>query len=208
MARFSADAESRARLLSTPRRFLTRRVKADSKRAALDICFSAALDLSARRSANGPARHDRDIVDIEPEEIADALADGLDDGVGRRGATRLSDNHDAIRASLLGETERDHAPFSHAGQIVHRPLEILRVILAAVDDDEVFRPQTKSCRATDSRGRRCAASRRGWSRRDQARCKPAITEGPASRISPTWRSGSERLSHRRFAPDDSALTRS
>ena len=95
------------------------------------------------------------------------LRSGLDDGVGRRGATRLSDNHDAIRASLLSETERDHAPLSHAGQIVDRPLEILRVILAAVDDDEVFRAAADEQLAVrrDSRGRRCAASRRGWSRR-------------------------------------------
>src|SRR5207247_11085977 len=48
-------------------------------------------------------------------------------------------DHDTIAASRLAQAEGDDASAPHTPHATHRPLQILRMILTAVDDDDVFR---------------------------------------------------------------------
>src|SRR5262249_20811897 len=83
------------------------------------------LDLAAGRPAHGPARHYRNFVHIQTEEIADPLPDFARQHLWRHGAARFDGDHHSIRAAVLDEGERRDAAAPHAGEIVDRPLEIL-----------------------------------------------------------------------------------
>src|SRR5262245_43046317 len=96
------------------------------------------LQLAARRAADGATRHHGDVVHVQPEYVADAPPNSGDERVGRDRPARLADDHHAVRPPRPRRSERDNAAASHAGEIADRPLEILRVMLAAVDDDDVF----------------------------------------------------------------------
>src|SRR4051812_36666341 len=99
-----------------------------------------ALNLAAGRPPDRAAADDRDLVDVEPEQVADLAADLSGQHVGCDRAARLDDDHDAIRLPTRRGAERDHPSAPHAAHPVDRPFEILRVVLPAVDDDDVFRP--------------------------------------------------------------------
>src|SRR3954471_4619491 len=98
------------------------------------------LHLPAGRPADRAAADDRDLVDVEPEQVADLAADLTGQHVGCDGAARLHDDHDAIGPAAGRGAECDHPSAPYAADPVNRPLEILRMVLAAVDDDDVFRP--------------------------------------------------------------------
>src|SRR5262249_7885554 len=96
-----------------------------------------ALDLAAGGAADRAARDDHDIVDIQAEEITDSLADRFGEELTRHRAARLHHHHHAVGAAVLGR-EGDDAAAADAIHRVSRPFEILRVVLPAVDDDQVL----------------------------------------------------------------------
>src|SRR5207249_5956142 len=99
-----------------------------------------AWPLAARRTCNRAARHDGDLFDGQPEYIADPSADAVGQRVRRDRAARLDDDHDAIGMAMRDDAECNNSSPAHTGEIADRPFEILGVVLAAVDDDDVLRP--------------------------------------------------------------------
>src|SRR5580700_1967570 len=101
-----------------------------------------ALHFPARRPADGPARHQHDVINVDPEQIADLLAYRPRQRDARDRTARLDDDDDAVGTPRRRGAECDDPAAPHAGEAVDRPLEILRMILAPVDDDDVLGPAT------------------------------------------------------------------
>src|SRR5581483_8107353 len=80
---------------------------AQSKLPAQVLRFRrGALHFPAGGAADAAGRHERDVVDVEPEQIADTAADRLADALDADGSPRLHEQHDTVRASRLGDAER------------------------------------------------------------------------------------------------------
>src|SRR5882672_11231493 len=97
-------------------------------------------NLAARGPRHRAARHEHHFVHHQPAQIDDAPADGIGQIVGGHRAARLGDHDRAVRTGPGGCPERDDAAAADAGELGDAPLEILRVILPSVDDDQVLYP--------------------------------------------------------------------
>src|SRR5262249_29821383 len=98
----------------------------------------AAPELPARRTLDGAAGYEHDLIDMKPAQVGDSSTDGLEDAVGPCSTTRLRDDHDAIGAAPCTRSECDEPSAAKAWNIAKRPFKVVRVIIAAVPDDHVL----------------------------------------------------------------------
>src|SRR5262249_12904550 len=96
------------------------------------------LKLAACRPADGTARNEDDFVDMQSTDGSNAPTDRLGQYLGRHPAAGLCDNDNPVMSVYLHRPECDDAAASNADQLVHCPFEIVRVVFASIDDDDVL----------------------------------------------------------------------
>jgi hypothetical protein len=96
------------------------------------------LKLAAGRPADGAARNEDHFVNIQSTDGSNAPTYGLGQCLRRHCSAGLCDDDNPVVSAYLHCPERDDASASNTGQLPHCPFEIVRVVFASIDDDDVL----------------------------------------------------------------------
>src|SRR6476620_6836844 len=95
------------------------------------------LELAAGRSSDGTFLHQQNFIDPQTTNVDNPLTDDADEPVRRTRISWLGDEHDTIGRSHATSPKRYDPAASDARHIVQGPLQVLGMILATVNDDDV-----------------------------------------------------------------------